>query len=189
MKPTYSNDRKAPRMRKGEFSKMVVTKELFEKFKKEFPEYNKLLWRQFYQTWLDIAKKVRHEAIYNPLGIKLGSYLGELKLQYIPYKFIAIDNGVSDKEGFKVPFLNIDRKGKVPRIKWERRWAVKFNKILQFYAFDPTRDLNKIASRYINEDNGDKIRTARVTIGGHSVWRPKIKANEYKPSNNRFPTK
>ena len=45
MKPVYSNDRKAPRMRKAEFSKMVVTNELFKKFKKEFPEYKNLTWK------------------------------------------------------------------------------------------------------------------------------------------------
>lgn len=174
-KPVYSNDRKAPRMRKGEFSKTVVTKKLFEKFKEEFPEYTEMEWKKFYESWFDIAEQVRYEAIFNPLGFKLGSYLGELKLQYIPYKLIAIDTVTSALEGRQVPFLNIESKGKVPRIKWERRWAVKFNKILQFYAFDPTRELNRLANIYMDEDNREKIRTARVTIGGHSVWRQKIK--------------
>lgn len=183
LKHMYSNDRKAPRMRKAAFSKIVVTKELFEKFKKEFPEH-KIEWKQFYQSWLDISKKVRHEAMHNPLGVKLGSYLGELKLQYIPYKFLAIDNGTSQKEGITLPYLNIQNKGKVPRIKWERRWAVKFNKILQFYAFDATRDLNRIARDYMNDDNADKVRVARVTIGGHSVWRQKFKINEHNKTNN-----
>ena len=176
MKPTYSNDRTAPRMRKGQFSKMVINTKLFERFKKEYPEYNKMTWKDFYHHWLDIAERIRKEVIYNPLGCKLGSYLGELKLQYIPYKFTAIDKRTSELEGEKLPYLNIESKGKIPRIKWERRWAVKFNKILQFYAFDETRELSKLATQYIREDNGlDKIRVARVTIGGHSVWRPKIK--------------
>lgn len=184
MKPTYSNDRKAPRMRKGEFSKMVVTKELYDKFIEEFPEYKNMDWKNFYQNWLDIAAKARYEAIYNPLGVKLGSYLGELKLQFIPYKFRAINKAASEIEGTSIPYLNIETKGKVPRIKWERRWAVKFNKILQFYAFDETRELNKLATQYMREDNIEKIRIARVTIGGHSVWRQKIKTNEYKSSSD-----
>jgi len=175
VKPVYSNDRKAPRMRKAEFSKMVVTNELFKKFKKEFPEYKNLTWKEFYQYWLDIAKKIRYEAIYNPLGVKLGSYLGELKMQFIPYKFKAVDRGKSDEVGEKIHHLNIETKGKVPRIKWERRHAVKFNKILQFYAFDETRDVKTLAAEYIRNDNVDKIRTARVTISGHSVWRKKFK--------------
>ena len=162
MKPTYSNDRKAPRMRKAEFSKSVITNELFKKFKKEFPEYKNLTWKEFYQYWLDIAKKIRYEVIYNPLGVKLGSYLGELKMQFIPYKFKAVDYGKSIELGEKVPYLNIETKGKVPRIKWERRQAVKFNKILQFYAFDETREVKELAKKYIRDDNVDKIRTEEL---------------------------
>lgn len=171
MKPTYSNDTKAPRMRKGEFSNLVVTKELYKRFCVDFPEY-KLTWNEFYQVWLSIAEKIRQEAIYNPLGVKLGSYTGELKLQFLPYKFEAIDHTTSSKLGQKVKHLNIDDKGKVAKIKWERRWAVKFNKILQFYAFDETRELHKMAKEHVDK-NGEKLRVARITLGGNSVWRQK----------------
>jgi len=170
----YSNDRKAPRMRKGEFSKMVVTKELHQRFIKEFPEYKDMKWKEFYDNWLEIAEKVRHEAVNNPLGVKLGSYTGELKVQYIPYKMEIIARGESERQGEEVHPHNFDSKGKPARVKWERRWAVKFNKMLQFYAFDETRELTKAASEYIVK-NPTKIRAARITIGGHSIWRPKIK--------------
>jgi len=170
----YSNDRKAPRMRKGEFSKMVITRELHQKFVKEFPEYKDMKWEEFYNSWLEIAEKIRHEAVNNPLGVKLGSYNGELKIQYIPYKLSTINKGQSQKEGMEIRPHNFDSKGKPARVKWERRWAVKFNKILQFYAFDETRELTKAAGEYILK-NPTQIRVARTTIGGPSVWRPKIK--------------
>src|SRR5882672_815091 len=94
-KPVYSNDRKAPRMRKAKFSKKVITMELYLKFIKEFPEHKEITWREFYDNWLLIAKKTQIEAIHNPLGVKLGSYLGELKLQFLPYKFEATDKVAS----------------------------------------------------------------------------------------------
>lgn len=187
MKPTYSNDRRAPRMRKGQFSKMVITRELFNKFKKEYPEHADMEWEIFFSNWLEIAAKVRHEAIYNPLGVKLGSYLGELKLQYIPYKMKIVDYTNTVLEGEEILHRNIEEKGKVPRIKWERRWAVKFNKILQFYAFDETREMKILAGKYKKEGNADKLRVARVTIGGHSIWRQKLKTNEHKTSSDRLP--
>lgn len=174
MKPVYSNNRKAPRMRKGGFSKMVVTRELYQKFIREFPEYRNMKWEEFYGKWLQIAEKIRYEAVNNPLGVKLGSYTGELKIQYIPYKMDVVDKGNSQKEGEEVRPFNFDSKGKPARVKWERRWAVKFNKILQFYAFDETRELTKAAGEYIL-NNPTSIRVARITIGGQSVWRPKIK--------------
>lgn len=164
----YSNDRKAPRMRKAEFSKLVVTKELYRRFKKEFPEYKEMTWDEFYNYWLEIAAQIRHEAIWNPLGVKLGSYVGELKLQYLPYKFKA--NHASE-DG--TPYLNLNTRDKVATIKWERRWAVKFNKSLQFYAFDETREMNKIAKEYTTL-HPEKLRTSRITLGGQSVWRQKM---------------
>ena len=177
MKPVYSNDRKAPRMKKGQFSKMVITKDLWKRFREEYPEYEGLEWKDFYSTWLDIAERIRYHAIYNPLGVKLGSYCGELKFQYLPHKFKAKDHHTSEKEGEKKEFLNISQKGKVPKIKWERRWAVKFNKMLQFYAFDETREIYNLAKVYMN-DYADKLRVARNTIGGPSIWRQKMEKHD-----------
>lgn len=181
-KPVYSNDRKAPRMKKGEFSKMIVTKELWRRFRREFPEYKDMTWREFYDNWCDIAERIRYHSIYNPLGVKLGSYTGELKFQYLPYDFKAVDYYTSDQEGEEHIHLNIQEKGKVPRIKWERRWAVKFNKVLQFYAFDETRDVKLLAHTYMNEKDHE-LRVARNTLGGKSIWRQKIKNYDKKTSN------
>jgi hypothetical protein len=161
-------------MRKGEFSKMVITRELYSRFKKEHPEYKDVSWQTFYGMWLEIAAKIRHEAIWNPLGVKLGFHCGELKLQYLPYKFEVIDQKTSQEIGEKTEQLNLSTRGKVAKIKWERREAVKRNKALQFYAFDPTREMNRIAFDYVQK-HPDKLRVSRVTLGGQSYWRQKIK--------------
>lgn len=160
-------------MRKGDFSKMVVTKELWKRFLKEHPEH-KLTWPEFYQNWLDIAETVREEAIYNPLGVKLEKFTGELKLQYLPHKFKAVDHATSTDLGQQVNHVNIAEKGKVAKIKWERRWAVKFNRMLQFYAFNETRVLNKMAAEHIRA-NPENVRVSRNTLGGISVWRKKLR--------------
>jgi hypothetical protein len=161
-------------MKKGEFSKMVITRELFARFKKEFPEHQGLTWETFFGMWLEIASKIRQEAIWNPLGVKLGYHTGELKLQYLPYKLETIDQQASEQLGEQVTHTNLQSRGKVCKIKWERRKAVKTNKVLQFYAFDETRELNRMAFDYI-QLHPEKIRVARVTLGGHSIWRQKTK--------------
>lgn len=173
-RPVYSNDRKAPRMRKGEFSKMVITKDLYKRFLQEFPEHSEVTWREFCDNWMEIAEVIRHESIHNPLGVKLGAYTGELKLQYLPYNLPTDDRKGSQDAGEKLKNLNLILRGKTLRIKWERRAAVKRNKILQFYAFDETRAFHKIAYEYVLEHH-DRIRTANVTISGNSVWRQKKK--------------
>lgn len=161
-------------MRKGEFSKMVITKELYNDFIKFLPEYKEMTFSEFYDCWLDIAETIRDEAIKNPLGVKLGSFLGELKLQYLPYKFETLDIKESKELGYKTNHLNINTKGKVAKIKWERRWAVKFNKILQFYAFEPTRKMEIMCKKRI-EESPETLRVSRITVGGLSVWRQKLK--------------
>ncbi len=170
----YENDRKAPRMRKGEFSTNVVSKELWRKFKTEFPEYKKISWEEFYQLWVDIAQTIREECVTNPLGVKLGSYTGELKLQYLPYKFEATDIIASNASGSLVNHLNLVSTGKVAKIKWERRWAVKFNKMLQFFAFQPNRDIDILAKDYMTK-NPERVRMSRNTLGGRNIWRSRIK--------------
>jgi len=161
-------------MRKAEFSKLMITKDLHRKFIKEFPEYKDMTWTEFYEGWLDIAKEIRQEAVHNPLGVRLGSYLGELKLQFLPYKLDTVDHVASVEAGEEVRNANIDTRGKSAKLKWERRFAVKFNKILQFYAFDETRELNRLAFEYMLENSG-KLRVARVTLGGMNIWRKRIK--------------
>lgn len=173
MKPKYYNDRKGPRMRKGEFSKSVVTRELYKRFIKENPEYKSLTWRDFYDTWLEIAAKIRQEAIYNPLGTKLAYFCGELKLQFLPFKMDTVDEIASQKYGFEVLHHRLDTRGKVPTIKWERRKAVKMNWILQFYAFNETREVRRLTKHYL-KDNAHRLRTSNITVSGYSYWRKKL---------------
>lgn len=169
-RPVYSNDRSAPRMRKAQFITQVITKELWQQFKKEFPEHKNMSWQIFTKKWADLAQTIRTESVTNPLGVKLGSYTGELKLQYLSTSFEGDDRTVSESLGEKVNHINIISKGKIAKVKWERRWAVKFNKMLQFFAFEETRDINVLAKKHI-DNNPDHLRSARNTLGGFSIWR------------------
>lgn len=166
-KPIFPNDLNAPRMGKGEFSKQVVNVKLWRSFRKTYPEYKDMTWSDFARLWDDIAETIREEAIKNPLGVKLGSYTGEIKFQFLPHKFQGVDIKTSTELGEKVPFLGITQKGKQPKIKWERKWAVKFNKMLQFFGFEPHKKMGQLTK----EVNMDRVRTSKNTLGGYSVWR------------------
>lgn len=160
MKPIYSNDRTAPRMRKAKYAEQVITNELWKEFRKRHPEYKGKSNKELNELWGDLAFTIRQEAITNPLGIKLGSYTGELKLQYIPYKFKA-DNKIGSEEiGEKINHSNLLTRGKVAKIKWERRWAVRFNKMLNFFAFAATRELEKLAKEHIDK-HPEQVRMGR----------------------------
>lgn len=178
MKQVYSNDKNAPRMKKSEFMTTIMSRAMWRRFRKENPEYKNYTEPELLKLWSDIMKTLREEAILNPLGVKLPYYLGEIKFQFLPHKFEAINQKMSQEYGEKIPHLNISTKGKVGMIKWERKWAVKFNKILQFFAFDEARAFREEMPKL----NLDSVRVSRITIGGHNPWRQYIK-NEHKEKN------
>jgi hypothetical protein len=158
---------------KKEFSINIICRENFEEFKKEYPEHKNMEYKEFIERWKEFTETLHVEVVTNPLGVKLGSYLGELKYQYLPYKFKPTGYNTFAQTGQESPFTNLNTKGKVGIVKWERRWAVKFNKILQFYGFDPFRRMNMLAKAHTDE-NPHTIRMSRITTGGKSVWRQKI---------------
>ena len=172
MKRIYENDRTAPRMKNRQFTKDIFNKDLWEAFKLE--NNSDISWERFQKIWDDITETIRHESVFNPLGVKLPNYMGEIKVQYLPYKFNAVDIPTSTTLGEKVNFLNLDERGKVARIKWERRWAVRYNKMLQFYAFDEHRKMSALAKQRLDE-NPDTVRVSRNTLRGFSVWRNQAK--------------
>lgn len=166
----FNVDRKAPRMGKAEFSTHVLTKELYANFVRAFPQYRALDWPSFRACWEDIAKTVQTETIFNPLGVKLPFYLGELKLQFLPYRYRAVDRHQSVELGEEVRHLNLATRGKVAKIKWERRRAVNSNKVLQYFGFCNDRKMNKLANQHLTE-NPERVRIARTTLGGRRSLR------------------
>lgn len=164
-------DLNGPRMKYKEFTTDVVNKELWKEFKKEYPEHVDMTYKQFKDFWNEIAETIRIETIKNPLGVKLPSYAGELKLQFLPHRFQSPvrDPKILQETG-PINHINLLTRGKVAKIKWERRWAVKFNRMLQFFGFEPVRSLRDDAREHIDA-NPDSLRVSRNTLGGDSVWR------------------
>lgn len=155
-------DKKAPRFGKGDFSKVIINKEnLYKKFLKKFPQYKDKSWDEVLDAWLSITDEIKNQVTTNPLGVKLKFYIGDLKLQYVPYKMKALVHN----QGELVRELNLHSRDKVAVLKWERRNVVRYNKWLQYFAFDPARDMQIAASNAIY-DNPEKFRTSRVTLGG-----------------------
>lgn len=151
-----------PRFGKSGFIYNLLAKENFyDAFKKEHPEYAHKTWKEVVEAWANISEEFREQIAKNPLGVKLKYYIGELKFQYVPYKF-----KVTRTNDRQAPFreLNLHNRGKVGVFKWERRAAVRYNKWLQYYGFDPC-DLLKKKGKEMIEEHPDAIRTCRITTG------------------------
>ena len=136
------NDRKAPRLGKAEFSTNIVNVELYKAWAHDNPDYQ-LTYKEFILVWDEIVESIRTEVTINPMGIRLPFYTGDIIVQFLPNKVKSIDQEVSNQEKENLPFLNIITKGKVAKISWIRKHAIKFNTRIILFAFQQSRVINK----------------------------------------------
>lgn len=169
-KRIYKQNRNAPRVKRAEFTHLVINKHLWRAFINENPDFAEMTYSRFRECWAAITKTIMKEAITNPLGVKLPNYLGEIKFQFLPYKFEAFDRDLSYELEEPIKFINISTIGKVGKVKWERRQAVRFNRILQFYSFSANARFCKLAKERVEEDP-HSVRVSMVTMGRRRVWK------------------
>jgi|LakMenE01Jun11ns_1017448.scaffolds.fasta_scaffold9946141_2 hypothetical protein len=156
---------KGPRFVKTEYMYQIFSDDLYNTFIKDYPEYKNISKDEFKRIWINIlAPEIRKESIKNPLGLKLPFYNGELKLQWLPYRMKAPERKHKKETGEDIPIIYLNTQNKIGKVKWERRNAVRYNRWLQFYAFEPHREMEKMAKKRIDESND--IRVSRVTLGG-----------------------
>lgn len=160
-KEIRENNRKGPRLGKGEFSTIIVCEDLYDKWIKDNPEYKKISFKEFKIIWNEIAKEVRKQTCYNALGVNLPFYTGETKIQFIPVDVKGVDRGTSNEIGEKANHLNINTKGKIAKITWQRRNACKFNKMLHLFGFEQDRLLSQEANEALNT-NPEIYRTMKI---------------------------
>jgi hypothetical protein len=151
---------KKPKFGKKGFVHHIFSRQLYRDFLKAHPEYKEKSWKEVKDTWENITEEFREQIAKNPLGVKMKYYIGELKFQYLPYKFkVKTNNG-----GEMVKEMNLHTRDKVGILKWERRAAVRYNKWLQYFAFDACSKL-RIKAKEMIDENSDAVRISRVTTG------------------------
>lgn len=152
------NDRKAPRLGKAEFSTVIVNEKLYQDWKEFNPEYN-LTYKEFLNIWDSIVDNIRKEVSINPMGIKLPFSTGEIRVQFLPKIIKATDNELSSIENEKINFSNIITRGKVAKVSWIRKNAIKFNPNIILFAFEQSRIINQELAKVL----WDKPEIFRIT--------------------------
>lgn len=135
-KEIYENGSSLPRLGKGKYSKILITEELWKEAIANNPDYKEMSYKEFQRIWKAIADSFKDTVINNPLGVKAPFFMGEWKIQYLPYRLEVIDHASSNELGEQIPFLNLHTKGKVCKLMWERRNARRYNRVLDLYAFE-----------------------------------------------------
>lgn len=142
-------DRKAPRMSKAEFTYDVLTKELYEKWKKENPKFKHFSFSQFEKEWLNIAQLIWKECSENTDGVRLPFFTGEIAVKYVTSYKQPIDN--NDNVPNEIAHLNWNSNGRLAKIVWTIQYSRKFNKYCRLFCFQAYREFQQRVSKALNE--------------------------------------
>lgn len=137
-----------PRCGKKEFSFNVINPQMYERWIDLNPN-QEISYKRFLEIWKIIADKIKQEAVENPMGIKLSHMCGEIRIQYLP-KSIKAQNYFKKEEGERPNYLNINSKGKVAKVMWIRKNAVKFNPFIVYFGYEQHKNISKQATEFIN---------------------------------------
>jgi hypothetical protein len=157
----YTNGLSLPRLGKAKYSKLLVTNELWKQAIAENPEFKGMKYREFLEIWEAIATTFKETIIENPLGLKAPFFIGEWKVQHLPYRPKTQDYKASEEVAKKIPFLNLHTKGKTGKLIWERKSARRYNRALDLYAFEPLQQGFRDEVSKALQRNPERYRVAR----------------------------
>lgn len=155
------NDRTAPRLGKSEFSTIIISRDLYERWLEKNPNFKKTTYDEFKKIWQDIANEIRSKTCTNALGVCFPSHTGETKIQFLPSKLKAVNISASYELGEKVNELNLNTKGKIAKITWERKKAAMFNKMINLFGFEQDRAFGREVNEALYK-NPEIFRTMKI---------------------------
>lgn len=140
------NDRKAKRFGKGEFIVKLITYDLYKKWGILNPVYKKKNKYKDYKKIVElIIGEISAEIVNNNLGVRLPFYNGNICVKYIDImKKKIINDNLSNQVEKDVPHLNWNSSDKVAKIIWSISKDQRYNKMLNYFGFEPTREIRHL---------------------------------------------
>lgn len=151
------------RFRDTKYAKRLISLELYNKWKKEYPQYADKVkdYESFKRIWRKLMMKYLHYGVHNTMGVRLPFYCGDISIEFINIEYEAVDMTKSVQEGYQVPHLNWNTYDKLAKIIWCVKHAAKFNKYLPFLAFKAHTNFVKAANKALN-DKPNIYKTAKT---------------------------
>lgn len=139
------------RFRSEKYTKKIITKELYEKWIKKYPEYSKFSFKEFKNFWKTLSDKYIKTVCETPHGVKLGLNLGEIALKYIISQNTNRNYNSSKLANEDVGHLNFGTSGKNGKIVWSIAQVRKINTELPLIAFQACRNFTIKAGEAFSE--------------------------------------
>ena len=121
------------RFRPTNYTKKVISKELYEKWIKQYPEYSNYSFKDFKKFWETIASQYKKVITSNPHGVRLSFYMGDISLKYVFFTEVNRNYKLSNQINEPVGHLNFITSGKPGKIVWSVDYARKFNAELPLF--------------------------------------------------------
>lgn len=152
------------RYRPTKYTKKVISKELYEKWKIAYPEYSQYSFREFCSLWKMVAERYKEVVCESSHGVRLPFYMGDISLKYVTSTEVNKNYKNSDEIKDSVGHLNFITSGKNGKVVWSVDYARKFNCELPLIGFQGCRDLtSKAASSF--KENPELFRITKVSKG------------------------
>lgn len=150
------------RFRPTAYTKKVISKELYKKWKKAYPEYSKYSFSDFKNFWKIISNEYKHVVVNTTHGVRLSLYMGDISLKYVISSDLNRNYKNSNEAKEPVGHLNLITSGKNGKIVWSVDYARKFNCELPMLGFETCRNFTKMASKSFLE-NPELFRITRAS--------------------------
>jgi len=173
------------RYRPTKYTKKVITKELYNKWKKTYPEYSHYSFLEFKKFWKMLANEYKEEVVSNSHGVRLSFYMGDMSLKYVVSTETNKNYKSSNEVGEPVGHLNLITSGKNGKIVWSIDYARKFNNQLPIVAFQSCRDFTHKAAEAFRE-NPELFRITKVSKGNIEAILLDNHPDYFKNKNNAF---
>ena len=155
--PLKYNKKKAPRLAKREFTFDIVTKELYNEWCEENPEYS-LTFKEFEEIWSKIGKNIWEITSNHTDGVRLPFYTGDIAIKYVNSYVIPTEKNNTNGD---IPQLNWNTNGKLGKIVWNITHARWFNKECKLFCFHAYREWKSRVNKALRE-NPEIFKSNRV---------------------------
>lgn len=167
------------RYRPIKYTKKIISKELYQKWIKDFPEYSKYSFKEFKNFWYMIADQYKETICSNTHGVRLPLYTGDISLKYVVSTDVNRNYNSSKLIGEDIGHLNLITSGKNGKIVWSVDYARKFNSELPMIGFQACRDLTTKASVSF-KDTPELFRITKASKGNIEAILNKYHKDFYK---------
>ncbi len=171
------------RYRPTKYTKKVISIELYQKWKKLYPEYSKYSFLEFKRFWLSLASKYKETICSNTHGIRLPFYMGDISLKYIVTSKLNRNYKFAKEVNVEVGYMNFATNGKQGKIVWSVDYARKFNAELPLIGFQGCRDLTTRAGKAFVE-NPELFRITKTSKRNIGAILVKNHPNYFKEKEN-----